>query len=670
MGKNLGTLAREATGIASDSRKVKNGYIFVAVKGLTSDGHNFIPEAIKNGAKFIIGQKEIKLGSQAQYIQVSDSREALGVLADEFYGQPSQKLKIIGVTGTKGKTTTCHLIYHILTDIGQKTGLISSIVAKIGMREMDTGFHVTSPDVVSLHKFLREMVDAGCKYAVIEVSSHGIDQQRIAGVQFEVGVLTNIAPEHLDYHKTFKEYKRIKMNFINLCKYRAFSPTETDLAILPGKFNNLNVEAALKAVSYLGVDRQKALKTLDSFDLPKGRLEEVINKSGFRIVIDFAHTPDSLEAALTYLRTTTKGRLISVFGCAGERDHKKRRRMGKISGQLADLSVFTAEDPRTENVSDIFRAMKKNAKNFVCIPERGEAIAYALSKARKGDTVGLFGKGHETSMAFKGFEHPWSDQQAVKDYLNVDQTVSSILLAAGKGSRMRSNIPKVAHSICGRPMIAYSLENLRRSGLNDLVIVVSFRKNLVEKIVNGSVKIAVQKTSKGGTADAAECGFNLVSKDSKTIMVINGDDSAFYTPLTIKHVLDAHNKTKSVITFVSLEKENPTGLGRVLRDKEGNVCGIVEEKNATQEERKIREINDGLYVFNRKWLGINLPKVGKNPISGERYLTDLIEVAILGKNKITAYKLPDPEEWQGINTPEELEKARAKMEAKLNGYKN
>lgn len=651
-------------GITSDSRSVKRGFVFVAIQGLTSDGHKFIPEAIKNGAKIIIGEKKVKVPSTVKYIKVKDSRKALGEYTSEFYGNPSQKLKVIGVTGTKGKTTTVYLIYHILKTLGKKVGLVSSIKALIGNKEIDTGFHVTSPDVVSLHKFLADMVCEHCEYAVLEVSSHGIDQKRIAGVTFDIGVLTNIAPEHLDYHKTFKEYKKVKMSFINSAKFKVLSPTETNLNIFPGLFNNLNAEAAIKVIEILGFKREEAITALKTFELPKGRLEEIKNSLGIKIIIDFAHTPGSLEAALKYLRTITKGKLISVFGCAGERDHKKRRKMGKISGMLADLSIFTAEDPRTENITDIFASMKKEAKNYVCIPERGEAIAYALSIAKKGDTVGFFGKGHEVTLAYKGFEHPWSDQKAIENYLNSKDGVSAIILAAGKGTRMQSRLPKVIHEICGRPMIAYTLENLRRAGIRDITIVVSFRKNLVINKIKGAVKIAIQKNPKGGTADAAKAGFKLISKESKTLVVINGDDSAFYSPETIKKIINIHEERERKLTFVSLMKKDPTGLGRVVRRADGLIAKIVEEKDATPEERKIKEVNDGFYVFDKKWFSWNIEKVKKGP-QGEFYLVDLVKSAIDQGDRVATYALPNDDEWHGINTREQLAGAEQKMEEKL-----
>lgn len=635
-------------GITSDSRLVKKGFAFVAIKGKTVDGHNFINDAKKRGASYIYDGP--------------DGREKLGELASEFYGNPSQKLKIIGVTGTKGKTTTCHLVYHILTTLGHKTGLITSITAE--------GFHTTTPDVVSLNKDLAEMVKNKYEYTVLEVSSHGIDQKRIAGVKFDVGVLTNIAPEHLDYHKTFKEYKRVKMSFINSCKYKVIAPTDTNLDVLPGLFNNLNVEAAVKAVEFFGIKREEALNSLKTFKLPEGRLEEIKNNLGIKIIVDFAHTPDSLKAALKYLRTQTSGKLFSVFGCASERDIKKRRKMGKISGILADTSIFTVEDSRFENINHIFYQMKKDLpaqsgnKNAICIPERGEAIVYALSIAKKGDTVGIFGKGHEKSLSYKGFEHPWSDQEAVRDYLNAHDDVSVVILAAGKGTRMQSKLPKVVHEICGRPMIAYTLENLRKAEIKDIVTVVSFRKNLVINKIHGAVKIAFQKNPKGGTADAAKTGFKLISQKSRTLVVINGDDSAFYTPETIRKIIEVHNDRNRKLTFVSLMKEDPTGLGRVIRRADGLISKIVEEKDATPDERKIKEVNDGLYVFDKKWFTQNIDKVKKGP-QGEFYLVDLVKMAIDKGDRMATYTLPNDDEWHGINTKEQLAEAENKMKARL-----
>ncbi len=660
------------TGITSDSKLVKPGFIFVAIKGLTNDGNKFIKEVLSNGASTIISEQDVKVPTTVKFVKVNDARAALGEYASLFYGDPSSKLKIIGVTGTKGKTTTVHLIYHLLSKLGKKVAMISSIAAKIGDRELETGFHVTSSDVVSLHKYLKEMVKAGCEYAVIEVSSHGIDQKRIAGVNFEVGVLTNLAPEHLDYHKTFKEYKRVKMSFINSARSKVIAPKTPSINVLKGDFNNMNAEAALEVINVLGLDKQKALRSLSSFELPKGRLEEIPNDKGIRIIVDFAHTPDSLFAALKFLKKEPHRKLISVFGCAGERDPRKRFKMGKISVKYADMSVFTAEDPRIEKINDILNVMARGARStgakldrdFVKIPERGEAIAYALSLAQQGDMVAFFGKGHETSLAYKGYEHPWSDQLAINNFLNADPTVSAVILAAGKGTRMKSKYPKVVHEICGRPMVSYTLQNLRSAGVADIVAVVSFRKNLVIDKIKGAVKIAHQLNPKGGTADAAKAGYRLISAHAETLIVINGDDSAFYTPQTIKRILYIHKHQKRFLTFVSLMKDDPTGLGRVIRGKNGLITKIVEEKDATEDERKINEVNDGLYVFDRKWFDNNIGNIKRGP-QGEFYLVDLVKLAIDEGRKMATYTLPNSDEWQGINTPEQLAEANKKMSDKL-----
>jgi len=650
-------------GITANSGDVKPGFIFFALKGLHSDGHDYINQAVNNGAVVIVGEKNIQ-NLPVDYCRVENSRETLGIVASSFYGNPSGKLKIIGVTGTKGKTTTCHLIYHLLTRLGNKTGIISTLSTP--------GLHVTSPDVIYLHKTLKEFVDKGYKYAIIEVSSHGIDQKRIAGVNFEVGVLTNLAPEHLDYHKTFSEYKKIKMSFINKCNQKVIWPKETDINILPGKYNNLDAECAVEALEKLGISRVDLIKEIPSFELPEGRLMNVKNDLDINIVIDFAHTPDSLKAVLKHLKTETKGKLISVFGCAGERDTRKRFQMGKISVSIADCSIFTAEDPRSENIFKILSKMRDGAiksggvegKNFVRIAQRGEAITHALSIAKKGDTVAILGKGHEKSMAYDTYEHPWNDLQFINNLLDTDKNISAVVLAAGKGSRMKSFLPKVLHKICGKPMVTYTLENLRKAGIMDIVSVVSFKRNLVKKAIMGACKIAIQKNPKGGTADAAKTGFNLISNDSKTLIVINGDDSAFYKPETIKNIVKTHLDRNRKLTFVSLIKNNPTGLGRVIRGKNGLITKVVEEKEATEEEKRINEVNDGLYVFDRNWFSRNIKKVNKSA-SGELYLVDLIKIAIEQGDRMATYTLPNDDEWQGINTPEELQKAIIKMEARL-----
>ena len=387
------------------------------------------------------------------------------------------------------------------------------------------------------------MVKKGYEYVVLEVSSHGIDQGRIAGIKFDISVLTNIAPEHLDYHKTFKEYKRVKMMFINSAQYRVFSPKTTNLNILTGDFNNINAETAIEVCKELGISESTSMKALKTFKLPEGRLEEIVNNNGYRIFVDFAHTPDSLEARLKYLRTITKGKLIAVFGCAGERDPRKRSKMGKISTNVAGLSIFTAEDPRTENILDILKQMKRGAirNNFVTIPERCEAISYALSVAKKGDVIGIFGKGHEKTMCYGKTEHPWSDQDFIKNQLERDNFLTGVILAGGKGKRMQSSLPKILHQICERPMISYSLESLRNAGIKDVISVLGFKRNIVLTRFSKNIKYAIQPKPLG-TGNAVLNAFPKISKNTETLLVINGDDSAFYTPKTIKNVIELHKK--------------------------------------------------------------------------------------------------------------------------------
>lgn len=705
------------SGISEDSRSVKKGEIFFAIKGIKSDGHDYICAVVKNGIEIIAGERkrdELKLSDKITYIQTCDSRQLLGVMASRFYGNPSKKLKVIGVTGTNGKTITVSLIYWLLKNSGKKVGMVSTVSAIVGDKEMDTGLHVTSPDSVSLQKFLFQMVLEGCEYAVVEVTSHGIDQKRIAGVEFDTAILTKITNEHLDYHKTFAKYRDTKLSLLKRAKNVIISKDDQSYSYLLGKlnesqkiisysrekeadifaseihdtregisfylnidnnvdyiklpiagiFNVSNLLAAFAVVNHYKIPLKKAIQSLQSFKLPTGRMEKIETNRDFDVIVDFAHNPDALKEILTCLKEKSRGRLICVFGCAGERDRGKRFVMGKISASIADTSVFTAEDPRSENVFDILRSMRRYAKNYVCIPERSEAIVYALSIAKKGDCVAILGKGHEKSMAYEGFEHPWGDKEVVNNFLNSNSDISAIILAGGKGSRMKSFLPKVLRKICGRPMISYTLENLRKSKIGNIVVVVSFKKHEVMKAIGGAVRFAYQKNPKGGTADAAKAGLKEIPEKTKTLIVINGDDSAFYKPETINDVFATHKKTNSVLTFVSLKRDNPCGLGRVMRDRQDKLIGINEEKDANEAQRKIKEVNIGLYVFNKSWFEKNINKVKLSP-QGEYYLVDLIKMAVDKKETVSVYDLKDGNEWQGINTPEQLEEANRKMAEKL-----
>jgi len=400
--------------ICVDSRSVKTGDLFVAIKGVDVDGHKFIGKAIENGAVAIVLEDEAFMAKDetVTIINVENSRKALAHLAAAFYGFPARKLIVIGVTGTDGKTTTSTLIHHILNEAGHKTGLITSINAVIGDRILETGFHTTTPDALSIQNYLNEMVRAGCEYAVIETSSHGLAQYRVEACEYDVAVLTNITSEHLDFHKSQEEYKRAKAHLFELLSisykkknvpkisilnkddpnYKDFKSYSGDRhfsyglnknadfwaddishenAILSffvhsprgkfkiespllGKFNVYNILAAC-AVAY---SQQipinvfvEAIKTINSI---RGRMELITHEKGdFRVIIDFAHTAYALEQALKTARTFTTGEIHVVFGSAGLRDIKKRREMGIVAGKFADKIYITAEDPRTEDVNVI-----------------------------------------------------------------------------------------------------------------------------------------------------------------------------------------------------------------------------------------------------------------------------------------------------------------------------
>ncbi|MEK7112746.1 MAG: UDP-N-acetylmuramoyl-L-alanyl-D-glutamate--2,6-diaminopimelate ligase, partial [Patescibacteria group bacterium] len=336
-------------GITDDSRKVRKGYLFVAVKGLTRDGHDFIDEAIKAGARVLIGEKDLK--TPISYIKVVDSREALGQLSSFWYGIPSKKLKVIGVSGTDGKTTTSNLIYWILKTAGHKVGLISTLGAKIGQKSFDTGLHVTNPDPLSLQSLLSRMVNANCDFAVLEVTSHGLAQGRVVGVNFDIGVLTNITHEHIDYHKTYKNYALAKAKLFNTVKVAILDKSDKsykyiktvlnpDIKVIdftasvlssdekkaiegrfPEQYNRLNALASISVAKELKIPDKIIADAINTFPALPGRMEEIKTNKAFKVFVDFAHTPNAMEKVLSSLRKKLerKGRLIIVFGSAGER---------------------------------------------------------------------------------------------------------------------------------------------------------------------------------------------------------------------------------------------------------------------------------------------------------------------------------------------------------------
>lgn len=397
--------------------------------------------------KKFIPQKAINLGKHLP----------VAVSANLKYGFPSKKLKVIGVTGTDGKTTTVNMIYSVLKSGGKKVSMISTISAVVAGKNYDTGFHVTSPDPFMIQKFIKQSVENGDEYLVLEVTSHALDQFRVWGIKFDVGVITNITHEHLDYHKTFENYLQTKAKLVKgvnlavlnrddpnfeklkrlsgnskvttfgLNKNADINPDNFSLKLkLVGEYNLYNALAAALVARYYGVEDKVIKNSLENFDNLSGRMEEVKNNRGLKIIIDFAHTPNALESALTALRSQTKDKLISVFGAASKRDETKRPIMGQISAKLADITILTDEDPRFEDSLKIIDQIKYGAisagakigDTLYIEPDRQSAIKLALELASKGDIVGVFGKGHERSMNYKGVEKPWSDQQAVSKALN------------------------------------------------------------------------------------------------------------------------------------------------------------------------------------------------------------------------------------------------------------
>ncbi len=399
----------------------------------------------------------------------------MALMANITYGFPSRRLTIIGVTGTDGKTTTATMLYHILHESGYKVALISTVAAKIGRREIDTGFHVTSPDHFPLQGLLKVIADNGFTHVVLETTSHGFAQHRLWGVRFTGGIVTNITEDHLDYHKTWENYAAAKAKLFAHTKFAVLNTEDKSFAFLKkrvkgkvvtygmekgdiniktfpiklsvlGTFNYANALAASAAALELGVSGDKIKKALLLFEGVFGRMQ-VMHQEPL-VIVDFAHTPNGLRTALKSLRPACKGRLIAIFGCAGERDCN-RRKMGKVAAELADITIITAEDPRCEGVEHISAEIAVWAKKgggisvskdevmkhkrfkhpvYVTIPDRQEAINFGIKTAQKKDIVGIFGKGHEQSMCFGTEEVLWTDQEAVKKAIKQTQINSSSLV--------------------------------------------------------------------------------------------------------------------------------------------------------------------------------------------------------------------------------------------------
>jgi UDP-N-acetylmuramoyl-L-alanyl-D-glutamate--2,6-diaminopimelate ligase len=495
----------EVHGIVADSRRVRPGDLFVAIPGLTADGHCFIAQALAEGAVAVVGERApedlpcdrsdpLPWGSFT-YVRVPDAREAWGWLCAAWHGFPSRKLTLIGVTGTDGKTTTASLIHAILRAAGLEAGMVTTVNARVGEEEIDTGLHTTTPDPPHLQHYLARMVEAGSTHAVLEVTSHGLAQHRVAGCDFDVAVVTNITHEHLDFHGTLAAYQQAKAQlFRGLThsyrkqgkakiavlnrdddSFRYLSPlpadrqityavegqaevTACDISFAPdrtrfilrlrsghalrlpaaeapietslvGAFNVSNILAAAAVGWALDLPLEAITDGVATVQGVPGRMERIEAGQDFLAIVDFAHTPNALQRALQTARTmigeasnVLPARVIVVFGCAGLRDREKRTMMGRIAGELADLVIVTAEDPRTEDLDEIMAesvaaataAGKREGVNLWRVPDRGEAILLACQMAQAGDVVLACGKGHEQSMCFETTEYPWDDREAMR----------------------------------------------------------------------------------------------------------------------------------------------------------------------------------------------------------------------------------------------------------------
>ena len=456
--------------IEFDSRKVSNNDVFVAIKGSLSDGHQFIDKAISLGASVVVCEDlPATLLENITYVKVQNSNQALSFLAANYYNNPSQKLKLIGITGTNGKTTIASLLYQMFKIAGYKVGLLSTV--KIMVDETEYKATHTTPDSLTINQYLDEMVEVGCEFCFMEVSSHGIHQKRTESLQFEGGVFTNLSHDHLDYHDTFAEYRDVKKSFFDNLPKSAFAITNVDdkngvvmlqntvarkrtyalktyadfkaqvlenqlsglvLKInndevwtkLIGSFNAYNLLAIYGVALELGIESNEALRLLSELESVSGRFQFVISESKITAIVDYAHTPDALENVLKTIEDirTKNEQLITIVGCGGDRDKTKRPSMANIAASLSDKAIFTADNPRTENPQTIIEEMEagvegQNFKKTISILDRKQAIKTACQMANPGDIILIAGKGHETYQEINGVRHDFDDMQIVQELL-------------------------------------------------------------------------------------------------------------------------------------------------------------------------------------------------------------------------------------------------------------
>lgn len=469
-----GSTEISVTDVCFDSRKAKEGSLFVAVKGIQSDGHQYIHEVIEKGAVAIVCEQLPKnLAEGITFVRVHDSAAALAHIASNFYNNPSEKLKLVGVTGTNGKTTIVTLLFHLFRLLGYRAGLLSTVKNQIHDRVIQSTH--TTPDPIQLQSLLAAMVEEGCTNAFMEVSSHSIVQKRIAGITFSGGVFTNITHDHLDYHVTFKEYLKVKKTFFDSLPEEAFALSNTDdkngkmmlqnckakkysyslhalsdykcklienhfsgLILnldghevhckLVGSFNAYNLTAAYATAVLLEEEKMKVLTALSRLNPVEGRFDFVTSKKKIIGVVDYAHTPDALQNVLATIHDVSSGhgRVITIVGCGGDRDTGKRPVMAKIACELSDQVILTSDNPRSEDPTEIIHEMEKGigpgeVKKTISIVDRKEAIKAAVQLAQPGDIILVAGKGHEKYQEVKGVKTPFDDKKILQEMFKITE---------------------------------------------------------------------------------------------------------------------------------------------------------------------------------------------------------------------------------------------------------
>ncbi len=467
----IGDIDRNIKGIHFDSRKVKENYIFVALRGTQTDGHNYIQHAINNGASTVVCEQIPQIYDQPiTLIQVENSHLALARLSTNFYGNPSLELNLVGVTGTNGKTTIATSLYRLFENLGYKAGLLSTI--RYLMHNFEWPATHTTPDPVTINMLLRKMVsEYNCSHAFMEVSSHALDQHRVAFLDFDGAIFTNITHDHLDYHHSFKDYIYAKKKLFDQLKPQAFALVNADdknhkvitqntkaqvytfglknmadfkarilekhfdgtLAVIDGRevwlnligeFNVSNILAVYATATLLGIDKDSALQAISSLKPVDGRFE-IFSTDYLTVIVDYAHTPDALEKILTELNNIRQPgqRIITVIGAGGNRDRDKRPKMGKVASLLSDVLVLTSDNPRDEDPEEIIKQIEQGTNKEDCtvikITDRREAIHSAITFARRGDIVLVAGKGHETYQEIKGIKYHFDDREIIKDFLDI-----------------------------------------------------------------------------------------------------------------------------------------------------------------------------------------------------------------------------------------------------------